>query len=322
MIRRTSIAALLLVCVAASTPAFAQEWYGRGRIRGEVTDDQGKPVAGAQVHLRMGAEAIDPANLGPGPKPLTTDRRGRWTTAGLAGGLWQVLVVKDGYIPSLAQAQIGADLGPPVRVVLRFIPPEVRAAEQAAAQQSEAIGHIEEGNRLLGEDQFAAARAAYERALALLEPANQPAVLRGVARTQYQEGQIDPAVATLQQALAIAPDDPESLQLLISVLVAAGREPEAASYIARLPSGTTLDPTVLLNLGIKHYNEGKFDEAHAEFDRAARENPELPEAYYFRGLANLALGKAAAAKVDFERLLQLAPDHQRAAEAREFLESL
>ena len=92
--------------------------------------------------------------------------------------------------------------------------------------------------------------------------------------------------------------------------------------MAQLPDGTKIDGTVLLNLGIKSYNEGALDAALAQFERAVTENPQLPEAYYFRGLAHLALGHTAEARADFEKLLEIAPDHARAAEAREFLASM
>ena len=83
-----------------------------------------------------------------------------------------------------------------------------------------------------------------------------------------------------------------------------------------------MDPATLLNIGIKYYNEGKMDEALAEFDRVVGENPTLADAYYYRGLAYLAQDKAAEAKADFQKLLELDPNHANADEAREFLKSM
>ena len=104
--------------------------------------------------------------------------------------------------------------------------------------------------------------------------------------------------------------------------MAQGKEKDAEQYIALLPQGTTVDPATLLNIGIKHYNEKKLDEAIAEFDRVVRENPTLGDAYYYRGLAYLASGKTAEAKADFQKLIELDPKHANAEEAREFLKSL
>ena len=52
-------------------------------------------------------------------------------------------------------------------------------------------------------------------------------------------------------ASALAPDDPVTLQLLVNLLVSAGKEGEAQAYMAKLPQGTKLDANTLLNLGIK-----------------------------------------------------------------------
>ncbi len=60
----------------------------------------------------------------------------------------------------------------------------------------------------------------------------------------------------------------------------------------------------------------------ASFDRVVQENPDLPDSYYYRGLAYLATSKMKEAKADFLKLLQLAPNGEHAADAKEFLKEL
>jgi tetratricopeptide (TPR) repeat protein len=311
---------LLLLMLLAGLPTFAQEWAGKGRMHGEVKDEQGRPVEGAQVWLRRGDAAIDPNNPGEGPKPVTSNKNGKWSILGLAQGSWRVLILKEGFLPSEGNVRV-AESGPPpqaINVVLKSM-----SAAQASAQQGPSVlDVIEEGNQLLTQQKFTEARAAYEKALAQLDPENHPPILRGIARTWFQENQPDKAIQVLQQALQIKPDDVESLRLIINLLVAQGKEKEAEEYMARLPEGQTVDPATLLNIGIKHYNEGKMPEALAEFDKVVSENPSLPDAYYYRGLAYLASGKTAEAKADFQKLLELDPKHANADEAREFLKSM
>lgn len=311
---------LLLLLFLAGLPASAQRWAGRGRLHGEIKDDQGRPVEGAQVWLRLGDAAIDPNNPGDGPKPVTTNKNGKWSILGLAQGAWRVLIVKEGFLPSEGNVKVN-ESGPPPQAIIIALKP--MSAAQASAQQGPSVlDIIEEGNQLLTQEKYAEARAAYEKALAQLDPENHPAILRGIARTWFQEKQPDKAVQVLQQALQIKPDDAESLRLIINLLVAQGKEQEAQQYMARLPQGETVDPATLLNIGIKHYNDGKMPEALAEFNRVVTENPNLPDAYYYRGLAFLASGKSAEAKADFQKLLELDPKHANADEAREFLKSL
>ena len=311
---------LLLLMLLAGLPAFAQEWAGRGRMHGEVKDEQGRPVEGAQVWLRRGDAAIDPNNPGEGPKPVTSNKNGKWSILGLAQGGWRVLILKEGFLPSEGNVKV-AESGPPPQAI-NIVLKAMSAAEAAAQQGPSVLDIIEEGNQLLTQQKYAEARAAYEKALAQLDPENHPPILRGIARTWFQENQPDKAIQVLQQALQIKPDDAESLRLIINLLVAQGKEKEAQEYMAKLPQGQTVDPATLLNIGIKYYNEGKMPEALAEFDKVVTENPNLPDAYYYRGLAYLASGKTAEAKADFQKLLELDPKHANADEAREFLKSM
>ena len=83
-----------------------------------------------------------------------------------------------------------------------------------------------------------------------------------------------------------------------------------------------MDPVSLLNIGIKQYNENKMTEALASFDRVVQQNPELAEAYYYRGMAYLAQAKVKESKADLEKFLALAPSHAKAADARLVLKEM
>lgn len=343
---RAMLLPLALALFAA--PVLAQAWAGRARLQGKITAPDGKPVEGAQVILRQGVvDNIDPANPGPGPEPLMTDKKGRWSILGLASGEWTVLIVKDGYLTSQGTAKASEfGVAQPINVTLKEIPKEVIEQAQKEAEQSSAAGQaraaLERGNQLLGEsragggnDKLKEARAAYLEGLAKLDetqttdPTAQKAiadtrlsVLTTVAGIDAELGQTDQALASIDKVLAQKPDDPQVLQLAIDLLVRAGRDADAQKYIARLPAGTKVDPNAYLNMGIKAFNEGNMDKAFESFDRTVKENPEVADGYYYRGLVWMNRGKKAEAKADLEKFLQLAPDHRYAADAKEFLKSL
>ncbi len=307
---RTAVALLLGLAVLLPATGTAQDWKGRGRIQGEVTDERGAPVAAASVTLRWGVAPDQ------GPAPLATDRKGKWSFLGLVGGAWIVLVEAPGFVPQEGSVQVN-EFGavPPIKMKLR-------PAEASAAPVDPAVAAIEEGNRLLGEGRHAEARAAYERSLADLPAASRPAVMRAVARTWFDGGDAARAITVLEESLALAPDDAESLRLIVTLLVAAGREADARAYMARLPAGAEVDADTLLNLGIDLYNQNRLEEALAEFDRVVTQQPTLPDAYYYRGLARLGLGRGEEAKADFQKLLDLDPSHAKAEDCRQFLSSL
>lgn len=324
MVARTVKTMLLLatLALAAGVPAWGQSWAGRGRLQGTVKDESGKPVEGAKVTLRKGTDRVEASN--PGPDLLTTDKNGKWSILGLAQGPWGILIEKEGYIPSEGQAPVN-EFGPSpaINITLKVIPKEVlqKAEQESTAGQAKAA--IERGNALLNEGKFAEARAAYEEGMAKLEDKSlHPAILRAIADTYYRENKVDQAIDSLKQALVIAPDDVDSLRLITTILVSAGREAEAQAYMAKLPQGATLDPNTILNLGIKAFNEGKMEQALAQFDRAVKENPSLADAYYYRALTYLNEDKKAPAKADLQKLLELDPNNKYAKDAREMLKDL
>ncbi|MGH6901060.1 MAG: tetratricopeptide repeat protein, partial [Geminicoccaceae bacterium] len=94
---------------------------------------------------------------------------------------------------------------------------------------------IERGNALLAQGQPAEARAEYLRALELLPAAEQAQVLQGVARTHFVEGDVEAAAETLEQALRLAPTDPDLRQLYTTLQDGRGRGQEAADFLAGLP---------------------------------------------------------------------------------------
>jgi tetratricopeptide (TPR) repeat protein len=330
-IAKTTVFLVALSLTAANVPVWGQSWAGQGRLQGQVKDESGKPVQGAKITLRKGTERVNPDADGPGS--ITTDKNGKWSILGLTSGPWGILIEKEGFMPSEGQVSVNEyAVAQPLVVTLKVPPKEMMQQAQKAQEDSPAFqakAALERANGLLAENKFAEARAAYQEGMAKLQEqkeAQDPAVLvsiqRAIADTYFREKNVNQAVETLKQALTLAPDDPVTLQLLVNILVGAGRETEAQTYMAKLPQGTKVDANTLLNIGIQHFNDGKMDQAFSQFDRVIRENPELPDAYYYRALVYLNQGKNAEAKADLQKLLSIDPNNKYAKDAREFLKDL
>lgn len=182
---------------------------------------------------------------------------------------------------------------------------------------------LERGNAALLAQKWAEARAEYEAALAQIEdPATQVAILRSVASAYFGEGKADEAVATLEKALALAPDDQEALRLISTVLINSGKEGEAAQYRSRITGDFKVDPAVLLNKGIEQYNKGDYEKAMQFFQQTVAENPSSADAYYYRGMTYLATGKNAEAKADLQKVLEIDPNHPKAADIKDYIANL
>ena len=305
----------VVAAFALASPLLAQDWKGRGRLSGDVSGPDGKPIEGATVTLRLNS---DPEL---GPAPLKTDKKGKWSYLGLAGANWNVSIEAAGFVPSEGTVKVSEGMVTPPVVI------KLRAAEAAAATTSDpklgaAQAAIDSGDAFLQQKNGAAARAEYEKALPVLEGPNRVIVLKRIAMCQMLEENDAAAVETLKTVLVDAPQDADALRLIIDRLTVLHREAEAQQYIAQLPQGAEVDPNTLLNMGINLYNENKLPEALAKFEQVVAARPDWPDGYYYRGLTQLGQGNSAPAKADFEKVLALDPNHQYANDCREFLKSL
>ncbi|MXX75744.1 MAG: tetratricopeptide repeat protein [Holophagales bacterium] len=308
-IATVGIAGLLLASVLS-----AQGWAGRGRLSGTVEDSEGKSVQGATVKLTMD---------GAGPDEVQTDRRGRWAKGGLRSGDWVVLVSKTGFVPTehavtINEYATGAD-----RPVLKT---QLRVAEAGGltddASSQAARELLEQGNGLLAVEDFEGAIEVFSEALPSLPDGAKASVLVIIAQNHARLDRDDEAIADLEKALALAPDNVDALRLMSRRLAALGRSEEAQQYLARLPEDLRADPEILLREGVDLYNQNDFEGAVEKLTAAIEGEPEWPDAYYYRGLARMAATQNEAAAEDFRKLIELAPDDPRAEEAKQFAEYL
>jgi Tfp pilus assembly protein PilF len=313
-------ALLSLFTLTLAAGASAQAWGGAGRLHGIVSDENGKPLAGAKVKL------VSHKAGGTGPDVLITDAKGKWAALGLIGGRWDVDIEAEGYLPRAISAEISElnRLTPPIKVSL-----DPKPVEQPKVEDREAImvggveitpevaAALEAANTYMKEQKWADAARAYETAVAALPDNTQ---LRfALARAYYGAGEIKKAIPTLQAVVAADATNAVTAALLADMLLEDGQIDEGRKVLASIPAGAITDPNTLLNLGIRFVNNGKPEEALQQFDLAVNAATDFAPAYYYRGIAALQLKKMKEAKADFEKVLQLAPDSQEASDAKDLL---
>jgi tetratricopeptide (TPR) repeat protein len=317
---------LAVFLVAGGVPVAAQSWAGRGRLQGQIRDEQGKPVEGAVINLRQGDGQV---NLkAEGPKSVTTDKNGKWSILGLAGGAWGILIQKPGFMDSEGQVKVNEfAIAQPINITLKLPAKEVvQQTQKVNSKAAEAKAALEKGNALLQAGQYAEARASYEEGMSKLEEKDrvtlEPSVYLAIANSYRAEGKNEQAIEALKKSLEVDPNNVDTLKLIVSVLLASNREAEAKPYEAKLPAGITIDPTIRLNLGIKAYNDKKPDEALSQFNQVIAENPNLPDVYYYRAMVYISQNKSAEAKADLQKLLEIDPNNKFAGDAKEFIKEL
>ena len=311
MKNRSKIALVAASLLFVLCPALqAQDWAGAERAQGVVVDASDQPIVGATVTLRF---SLGDAG---GPKPRTTNKKGRWSVLGLKPGSWTIEIAAEGYIPRKENITVyEAGANETIKIDLREVPREVKEAKQ----RNEANELLEKGNALVGEGRFADARVEYERVLGLLPETEHAPILAGIASSHFQEDDKAKGNDFLARALAIDPNEESALRLKIAALAAEGKEDEAKEYMARLPAEAELDPNAELNLGVLRYNENDLEAAVAIFERVRDAHPQIADARYYCGLVYLAQGNNESALAEFKEFLKLEPDHAKAGEVQEYL---
>jgi tetratricopeptide (TPR) repeat protein len=134
------------------------------------------------------------------------------------------------------------------------------------------------GIGLLLQGDLKAAQAAFRNVMAM-DPGYADGPVN-VARAQLQEGDVDGAVAMLEQALKISPRFAKAHFFLATALKTLGRYPEALDHLRVAAEQYPRDRVVLNQIGRVQFLERRFDEAIASFTRTLAVDPEDLEAHY------------------------------------------
>ena len=318
-----TIGTLLAVLILAAVPTVvsAQAWRGSGRVHGVVVDQEtSEPIQGAKVvlvSLRAGRV---------GPKPIVTDKRGKWAALGLIGGEWHVDVEAEGYVTvqrSFALNEL--ERLPAMKIELERVPPP-QPTEEGVVQiggqsiSPEVIAAIEAGNAFMLAEKYKEAVVEYEKALASAPQITQ--IKRALAQAYYRGGIEAEALRLLTELNAENPEELTDAYTLASIYLQKEKYDEAKAVLNQVPLERFSDPVLLLEVGKHFYNANRGEDALTFFSRAVDVDPARGESYYYRGLAALMSKKISEAKADFEKVIELAPGSPEAADATEMLKSL
>jgi len=310
------VGAPLLVVLAVSSVAEGQAWKGRGRLEGRVVDAAGKPIAGAELKVRLKKGDV-------GPPPIKTDEKGRWVYMGLANGEWNIDFDKPGFVPGRIVVNVSEVTRTPFleyRLEAAAAAPEPEKAATAGLPP-EAVEAVKQGNVALEEKRFADARAAFEKASAGL-PDN-VSLLFALARSYSGEGNAEKAIETVRKITRKEPGNNGAWLLLANLELEKGNLEGGQAALSTVPDDFVKDPNVFLNIGVLFLNRKKPLDAETYFTKAIALAPAAHDGYYYRGLARVSADRKAEAKADLRKTVELAPAaSNEAREARQLLEAL
>lgn len=191
-------------------------------------------------------------------------------------------------------------------------PLALRLAESLGQLKDPALAHLSFRALLQRAPTFAPAWLAYVRwleqrqgprtALHVLEDAARgpaaelPAVQRQLAALYETQHQLEPALAALDRALRLDPQDTRSLDERAQLLYTLDRRAEALALWRTLAEDQPHDRAARLHLAQALYVEGEADAAHAVLEALQREGPLDPAAQRLRIEVLIALNHDAAAE--------------------------
>jgi tetratricopeptide (TPR) repeat protein len=250
-----------------------------------------------------------------GGTTVKTDKKGRWAIGGIAAGTWHIDFELAGYASRRVSVSLPSESS-------RLAPLEVKLDKEAAAGVSpEASRALESAEAAYKEGHFAEARTQYAALLAL-RPDLAPRIHQQIGFSWIQEKQYPKAVEELDLVLAAEPDNAQIRAIAAQAALEGGMAEKGRQLLAGLSEGVIKDPDVYFNIGVNFVNAGLTEDAVQYFTRAISLDAAYVDGYFQRALAYLKLGRNAESRVDFERVLSLAPDGPQAPLARKALQQL
>jgi tetratricopeptide (TPR) repeat protein len=316
-------------------------------VRGTVLDVQGKPLPGATVEF---------VNTENGQKySFKTDKNGQYFSLGIAGGSYNINLLKDGQVLS-SSPNIPVSLQNPENYFnfdlrksaasTRQMSEEERKRREAASLENQKIENL---NKMLAEANAAQKAGNYDQAVQIMTQATQmdpsrdllwaalgESYLKAGLHTQGDRAKANEnftqAAAAYQKAIEINPNA-GAYHNNLGESYARLRQWEKAGQ--QYQAAAQVDPAnaarYYFNQGAAMTNAGKTEEANAAFDKAIAADPNFAEAYYQKAINYMAKatvdkqGKYAAppeVAADLNKYLELSPNGPNAQTAKEMLAAL
>jgi tetratricopeptide (TPR) repeat protein len=285
------VALSFTLLLTLALPAAAQS----RAIKGKVTDQNGKPVADAQVTIQ-GMDVY--RNL-----TTKTNKKGEYLyILGMQSGLYRVIVRKAGFQPAYKenirpemqeQSEVDFTLEPGEDQKLPFELTEAEREEykkQYEAQEkrrqfsAEVKAHFDNGIKLSDAGDYEGALKEFNQALEL--DSTQSGIVARIADVYFKMGNNDQALADYKKAIEMNPNDPTLYTNMGVVLSKMGKTAESQEAFKKAASMNPASAAQnYYNLGITLVNSGNSEEAATAFKQAIAADPNYAEAYYQLGMS-------------------------------------
>jgi tetratricopeptide (TPR) repeat protein len=309
-----------LVILLAAGLVFAQAGRGTGHLKGVVTDQNGKPLEGAQVILTY------MQGTGGAKRETKTNKKGEWSLMGLGTGQWEVAIIMKGYEPYTQSVSVlQLTLNPKVETKLKMAS---GGTGSRVIQDEDSFAFLELGNQLYKDGKYDEAIAQYELFLEKNPQAYQ--VQLNIADAYREKGEYDKATELYNKLIELSANDPtlgkevagKAQAGIGDIYLKQNKLAEAQEYFKKSIENSPKDEVLAYNVGEIYFSNQNLDEAKKYFELASQIKPEWPDPYLKLGYVYLNKGDNASAITMFEKFLTLEPEGERAALATNILKAI
>lgn len=302
----------IIVALGLAVPAAAQS---TGMVKGKVVDAKGEPVEGARILIEF-AEGVTRKN------ETKSNKRGEFIQIGLFPGNYKVTASKEGVGTQTFEVRVR--LGNAAEVNFQ-LSPQAGMSEEDKKRTAALQATLTAGEEAFKAGKSDEAIAKFNEALVALPTCHACYYYIGSAHAQKQ--QYAEAEAAFKKALEVKADFAEAWSGLAGVYNSQKRFDDAAAANAKAAelvgaSGGGGSASATYNQGVVLWNAQKFVEAKAQFEKAVALDPNMADAWYQLGMANLNTGDMNGAVAAFEGYLKAAPNGPKAAEAKTIISQL
>jgi tetratricopeptide (TPR) repeat protein len=311
------ILAVALLFVAAGLN-LAQQGRGKGRIRGTVSDESGKPLVGVKII----AESVEY-----GTKfESESNKKGNWALGGLGSGLFTITTEFEGYVPIMEEINVSQFLhnNPKLNFVLKS------KKEVLASASGIDASLIDEGNQFFSKKKYSEALGKFQEFLDANPNIYQVYINIGNCYKEMEDPEA--AISAYQTVLDKTTEEKGSFEGdqnaaraftgLGQIYMKKNDTEKAMGYFQQAFESFPIDANMAFMIAEILFTQGKASESIVYYDKAITIKNDWADPHRQKGYALLNLADYKMAIESFEKFLELAPDHPQASTIRDLLPQL
>lgn len=304
MILRARFAApVAVVAVLFTIPAAAAP---EGTVNGTVVDESGNAVAQAKVTASTPSQPTFNVEL-------QSDATGRFDlTVPNIAWTYTIRVEHDGFSPT--QMQVKVPTTKPYATFATLHPP---IGGPPPPKVDPGIAAYNDGVDLLQKGDKAGAQKKFEDAVA--SKPDLTAAWKVLSQLAYESKDYAKTLADGRKLLELDPNDKELYGILMDSAMKTGDAAAAADYKKKYYEANGDKPEINFNAGVEAYNGGDYQGAIAYFTKATTLKADLANAYFWLAMSQYNLKQNGAARQNFQKYLELAPQGDQAQAAHDML---